>query len=90
MNTPVAAAQGALLGSTEFPPQIVSIDVVNNGTIRLTATGRIGRRLTLEASEDWSNWIEVETQLSTDGSVTFNESIATNASRIYRVVSSPD
>jgi hypothetical protein len=74
----------AAKGSTpvETPPEIMSLDVHDQGSIWVTIRGAIG-----VTSSDLLNWAEVDVQTNLTGSVMLREPRTTNSIRFYRAVS---
>ncbi len=64
---------------------------LNNGTVRLTATGVIpGRTNLVQASSDLVNWTPVSTNISASNTFTVTDAATTNsAARFYRLVQLP-
>jgi hypothetical protein len=79
----------AAKGSTpvETPPEIMSLDVHDQGSIWVTIRGAIGVNYALETSSDLLNWAEVDVQTNLTGSVMLREPRTTNSIRFYRAVS---
>ena len=65
----------------------MSLDVHDQGSIRVTIRGAIGVNYALETSSDLLNWAEVDVQTNLTGSVMLREPRTTNSIRFYRAVS---
>jgi hypothetical protein len=87
ISTAGAAARSSI--SVEAPPQIASVALDGQGGLRMKVSGQVGLSYALEASSDLMNWIKVDVQDNTTGSIEFVDQPTTNAIRFYRAVSVP-
>jgi len=81
-----ASASGSPL---PVPTRIISASFDDAGTMHVTILGEIGRRYALEATSDWSNWLQVDERVDSMGTLELTEPATTNSSRFFRVVPLP-
>jgi hypothetical protein len=82
---PIALQSGLLTISAGAGSRLVLTARLVNGQVQLQLTGPASKRYLLQSSPDLSNWINVSTNVLTDGQISLTDSPPANSSpRFYR------